>query len=139
MTICPRCLGEKQLPTLSLVGQHWRPIAHDICPDCKGTGIQSAPACQYCGMPLGESEYTPYCSDVCQHKAARRITLDNKRFQIRAVVGAPKGGWRYGENVTIERAGYVIELRIGLGGCVMTRTRKKGTSIEGGLIVVERR
>lgn len=139
MTTCQRCLGEKTLPTLRLVGKRWLPIVTDPCPDCQGTGVKIEPTCRYCGMHLSDGNNGPYCNDVCQHKALRSITMDNKRFQIKCVVASPEGGWEFGENVTITRKGYIIDVRIGLGGCVMSRIRKAGASIEGGLITVEKR
>lgn len=138
MTICPRCKGEKTLPTLKLVGKHWLPIATDPCPDCGGTGVKPERICKFCGMVLHDTNNGPYCNDVCEFRAGQKITLDNKRFGIKAVVGAPTGGWVYGENVTIQRKGYIIDVRIGLGGCVMSRIRKAGTSVEGSLITVEK-
>lgn len=138
MTTCPRCNGEKTIPILTLIRGHWLPTAYDSCPDCNGTGNQIESTCRYCGMPLRD-KIGPYCSDVCEFRAGQKVTLNNKRFQIKAVVAPPDGGWVYGENVTIKRGAYIIDVRIGLGGCVMSRIRKAGTSIESGLITVEKR
>lgn len=139
MTTCPRCQGEKTLPTLSLVGgKRWIPIAYDACPDCNGTGLQPERICKFCGMYLHDANNGPYCNDDCHSKSLRPITLDNKRFKIKAVVEAPTGGWTFGENVTLEKNGYIVEVRIGVGGAVLSRTRRKGTSIEGGVITVEK-
>ena len=138
MTTCQRCNGEKILPTLRLVGKHWRPIATDPCPDCLGTGVKPERICKFCGMYLSDDQTGPYCNDDCHSKSLRPITIDNKRFKIKCVVVSPEGGWEFGKNVTIEKAGYIIDVRIGVGGAILSRIRRKGASIEGGLITVEK-